>query len=97
MRIRYDVSRVKPLNIGVITAPNCQTFYGVYENDKQPERLDSAEFSAPGTAEIVYVRAFHSYGRRLRRHRFAQTRSRLLFSTDGCVAFSIRPLSAGTP
>ncbi len=75
---------MKPLNVGLITAPNCQAFYGVLEDNKQPERLDSTEFSAPGAAEIVCVRAHdartsasrHRRRRRRRRRRHCATGDR---------------------
>jgi hypothetical protein len=42
-----DVDAVKPLKLGVLAAPNCETFYEVYRNDDEPESLTSTEFTLP--------------------------------------------------
>ena len=51
----YDNSQVTPIDIGVLTAPDCQEFYAVYENDEEPEHLTSTEFDVPRDIEVVYA------------------------------------------
>ena len=51
----YDVAEITPMDIGVITTPNCELFYGVYENDEEPETLSSTTWSAPADVELVYA------------------------------------------
>jgi hypothetical protein len=56
----YDLDCITPLDVGVLTTPvdadgNCQLFYGVYQNDDEPETLASSEWESPGSVELVYA------------------------------------------
>lgn len=51
----YDVDMITPVDVGVITAPDCQTFFGVYENNDEPETLASYNFDLEVAAEVVYA------------------------------------------
>jgi len=48
-RLNYtrDVTNTKRLDIGVITTPNCETYYEVFRNDDEPEHLSSTTFQIP--------------------------------------------------
>lgn len=57
-RLRYTLSyteylAVKPAEIGVLTTPECATFYQVLRDDANPEHLTSTTFKAPHDLEIL--------------------------------------------
>jgi len=57
-RLKYTINytdylAVKPAEIGVWTTPDCDTFYGVYENDAEPESLSSTTFDVEDDMEIL--------------------------------------------
>ena len=51
----YDVSAMTPVNVGVFAAPDCAAFFGVYENNDEPESLATYAFDCPADVEIVYA------------------------------------------
>lgn len=56
-RLQYTLSytyfAVKPVEIGILTTPNCSTFYQVLRDDANPEHLTSTTFVAPHGFEIL--------------------------------------------
>jgi len=42
-----DVDTIKPLKLGVLTTPNCATYYEQLRNDDDPESLSRTEFEVP--------------------------------------------------
>ena len=61
--LRYEVNytvcpeEVQAVEIGVLTAPDCETFYSVQENNTAPEHVASVEIDADFDGRIV-----HAYG-----------------------------------
>jgi len=51
----YDLDQITPLDIGILTAPDCQLFYSVLENNEEPETVTSQTFTAPKDIEAVYA------------------------------------------
>jgi hypothetical protein len=51
----YDIKNIQPVEIGIITAPNCHLFYDVLENDEHPENLTSSSYTVPQDAEVVFA------------------------------------------
>lgn len=57
-QLRYTVNTtavgdVKPARVGVLTTPDCNTYYAVEGNDDEPEQLSSTEFTVPKDSEIL--------------------------------------------
>jgi len=50
----YDVSAITPLKVGVLTTPNCATFYEVYRNDAAPESLSSTTFQVGLDGQVFF-------------------------------------------
>ena len=51
----YDIDQITSVDIGTMTTPECQLFYAVYENNEEPERVDSYEMEIPTDVEVVYA------------------------------------------
>lgn len=51
----YAVKDITSMSVGTMAVPDCELFYAVYENDEEPERVDSMEYTIPEDVEVVYA------------------------------------------
>lgn len=57
-QLRYTVNTtavddVMPAMVGVLTTPDCNTYYAVEENNDEPEQVSSTEFRVPTDAQVL--------------------------------------------
>ena len=51
----YDLDMITPVDVGVVTAPDCEPYFGVYENNEEPETLASYSFDLDVDVEVVFA------------------------------------------
>lgn len=56
-RVSYtrNVSAIIPVSVGILSAPNCAIFYGVYRNDEQPVDTKTYEMTIPTDVTVPFA------------------------------------------
>lgn len=52
VNLTRDVASIQPANTGVITTPECDTFYNVLRDNKNKETVSSTEFTLPSNMQV---------------------------------------------